>query len=750
MNQPEFLPERFSRALDSLLSHRHVDTRRGGPYKVLKLHDGASISLNGFERYIERVFGPMPFNPNDEQRLEAMRETYEATCRTRDIDSPMPPTKEGFERVFEHLTDDHCRCIIWLGKRGSGKTLALNYFLSENFRRLNEECNSTFFRCDVAKLSVLNEGKQQDSERISITEYVVTHSIYVAMKWGDKDRLLGAFHQGDAPAGADGFTSFLLSQPDRTRFADLAALWGRLRTKYYETKKHVVSPGAVTFIAETVHELMRPNQVIFRDLFRYMLIVIRDAGGKKAPGRAGRVINIIDGVDNLLQRPATEDLRESYLRQLLPYLPGGLDGQPFDKNVLVMRNDSYAELSFLSTALRIDGPNDGKIVVQMANVEPEALVSRKGNAAERPGSHLIRQWLSTAGAEVSEARMKRFRLVTSILLNQMRLTGSFLHNPHSGREWGAIESLFNGNIRSFSRNIVRSFAYLERLNPGGGVSLSDLEAASRHTDTESVTSVWRILLEGSITAGASYMYSNSLREVRGRWCPNFFDFQRVVNQDRWGGLVTLRCLQLLRFKSDFYTIETAATVISRLLGYPKQQVVEAIINARDFGMIEYGSLLVTPESAGAKNEQRRSAALKLTMKGEFIQELSFSNLPASYFMALATPLSERALARFSEREMVHDVKPVGGRHFPGTAVVTSILLMRHVLSAQADDLARCRAYKGGKQAPAYLMEVVRQADAVFALPSIEGWKKELIRLFEVFAAQSPSAAAVVFARLASQ
>jgi hypothetical protein len=745
MNRIEMLTNKLNFHLDDLLL-KPVLVERCEPLKILEDVDPRPVSLNNLESYIERVFGPMPFNPSDEQRIAAMKETYEETCIPDvTLESEMPPTPAGFRRIYDHLTDDYCKTLIWLGRRGSGKTLALNYFLSENFRQLNYQENSTFFRCDVAKISLLNEGIPTSVPVISISEYVTAHAFYVALRWGRKDTLLNSFDYSSSTTGTDGFTKFLMLQPDKERFAKLIIIWAQLRDKYQETQRTGGGSGAILFIPETVREIARPHPGAFRDLFRFMMILIRE-NGKDKNRRSGRVINIIDGVDNLLQRPTTENLRIDYLKQLLPYLPGGEDGAHFDKNVLVMRNDSFAELCYLGTSLRVAGPNDGKIVIKMAQVQPEAILRRKRKAATNPDSALIRTWLSSAQINGHEKGMERFQYITEILLNQMQSAGSFLHKPGEGKQWSAIDCLFNGNIRSFSRNIVRSYSYVERFGhlDNRKISLDDLKEAARQSDHSKVTSIWRVLLEGSITAGSSFLISNSIREVRGRWCPNFFDFQRIVGHERWGGLITLRLIQLIRNKEDFYTISSAVDTISKVFGYPKDQVLESTINARDFGLLEYGSMLTVPSSEKLKRHTTRSPALKTTMKGEYVLSLAFSNVPAMYFMALATPLLSSEFSAFSKNDLVHDVKPLGRRNFPATAFTTSVIFMRHVVSAHQLDMVR--AQKVSQVGTGIIKDLAQNCNTVFPLPDLTEWKKEIVELFKRFCTVSPKQAESVLLR----
>jgi hypothetical protein len=695
--------------------------RLAAPFRVLRgLELVQQHEYSSFGRYVERIFGTVEYNPSDPNSGLAIQETYETECQVEDLYAERLPTKKGFQQLHHQILDDRCSCIVLLGRRGSGKTFAINYFLSSYFHQLNEGYSITFFRCDVARLAALNDPPCPDSAPITIQEYIAAHMYFVLFRWGTNDNLLKyAFPIENRIESKQTFAEYLAkSIADKQKQAVLHEIWRTLCAKYEECCQTLsLKQIKLSFIGEVVRDIDRPQPKDYRLLFRHFLMYIRNLGSTENIHR-GKVINIIDGVDNLLHRPDTDTLRLDYLRQLIPYLPHNTEAATFDKNIIIMRDESWHELNAYTRSLFKPDPENYLSMLHMGRASLDNIFARKRRVAMQPVSAKFKEWLKGDVEKAINDNMTTFDLVSKTLLTQMSRVEEFLPIRNKDNSWNPIDCLFNGNIRSYSRNLVRSYDYLIAVSRRNKRIGEELQKSIQEGRVDSVTAIEKILLEGSITAGNAFMSKNTDRQIKGRWCPNLFFFDQVDGYSHWGGLTTLRLLQLVGHQGQKYSAQSAAALLSELFGYPKDIVRNHISDAREFGLVENDGYMVQLNCINAISGF--APALKLTQKAEYTKLLAFSNAAVFYLMALGTPMSDPLLRILPSEPLVHHHQvEIGRRSFPIAAVSTSILLMYHIAGTHRSEMEKLH---NRQVKPEFAHEelVFRNAKSIFSLPN---WDK---------------------------
>lgn len=736
--------EQLDELLHSAQAPRNIP-RLDRPFIALrKLKPVQLHAYSDFGRYVERIFGTVEYNPSDPNSDQAIQETYETECQAEDLYAERLPTKEGFENLHRQILDDRCSCIVLLGRRGSGKTFAINYFLSRHFLELNRDHSITFFRCDVARLAALNDRPRPDSVPITIQEYIAAHMYFVLFRWGANDNLLKYAYPRESVSepSQQAFVDYLTrSIANAEQRAVLHEIWQALCIKYEECCQTLIAKQRkLRFVEDVVRDIDRLQQKTYRLLFRYFLMYIRTLGSAENI-RAGRVINIIDGVDNLLHRPDTDTLRLEYLRQLIPYMPKNTEAGTFDKNIIIMRDESWHELNADSTSLPKPDPEDYLSLLHMGRASLDHIFARKRRVALQPISAKFKDWLKGDVEKAVCNSMTTFDLVSKTLLKEMSRVEEYLPNGNKNRSWNPIDCLFNGNIRSYSRNLVRSYDYIIAVSRKDKRIGEALQKSTQEAHVDSVTAIERILLEGSITAGNMFMSKNTDRQVKGRWCPNLFFFDQVDGYPYWGGLTTLRLLQLLEHQSQKYSAESAAALLTELFGYPRDIVRNHISDAREFGLIENGDYMAQLKSVDGVG--KFAPALKITQKAEYIKLLAFSNAAVFYLMALGTPMSDPVLRVLPQEPLVHHQAEIGRRSFPIAAVSTSILLMYHIVGTHRSEMERLHK-REAKSEFAHEEAVFRNAKSIFCLPKWDKLTNELREHAGRFPSPVPSDVVALF------
>lgn len=673
--------------------------------------------------FVDTIFGWIALNPNDPYRVDLYQKTTVLLNDAQSNGQRTLPTEHGMEALFEQLTDLSQKCIILYGNRGSGKTTVLNYFLSVYHARLTRDCRTTWFRTDVAKLWDRNI-KLAPAHRFTIEEYSIAHTFFVCLKWCKKDPVLKHLSYE-----ATAFHKFLAASiQDPTQRDQHLKAWAVVREKFNEIGKQaqrsIHTKIATKFVFQFIEDSLREEPRLYRSLYIWLLHCIRSQGIPTSGSPSSKIIQIIDGVDNI--RIGTHQSEYiDFLREVMALMPGGDEMSTFEKTIILMRHDTRRDLLGMREAIALRNGTGEVVEFEVRAPDPTQVLERKIGEIRSPCKHneeMRARTMPTYSAQAGE------NFIENILEfnRQLRRAGDRFAGDAGESFETTVGVYFSGNLRSYCRNVVRASEYLNRYatkaSRGRPDSYKSIRDAKRY-----------MLLEGSILGGAPYMYSNFDDSGKGRWCPNFFEHRATENSTKWCGLLIIRVLQLVNLERGRFTDESIVNILSRALHYPPGRVRDAIVVARDFGLIHVFRTVWPADSVPGESRSPLQA-YAITSKGGLAVAIPFASAAVMYFMAGRTQLNLRDFDGPKRSTLLHDPNHVENRHFIRAAIVDAILMIQHINAAHTED------QESNAKSPHFQLLTEAEKSRVFSLPPSDELRADCLRLFGILARQAPKEA----------
>ncbi len=362
--------------------------------------DSNPPNLNGFCAFAEKVVGWIPLNPNDIDRVRALVSAYHlpgydyVDPSISSLEEPHPkskeylkqrkglqsgnssllPTKEGMFALFDSVCQRNSQLILLLGKRGSGKTFALNFFLATAHRALAEN-KILWFRTDIAKLWVY------EKKYLNVLQYTILHTIYVALKYSCQDPNLF----GMKDYGKD-FVDYLndLVDDNKEYIEELLPVWAYIVSAYKAVQRQAreqereEQKPVLDFLREGHIILERYGNAVVENLFKEMMTYLRrcnNEGDKKL-----RIVIIFDGVDNI--RVDAEPQRYVSFIEQIDRIVSNVPLKIADKFIFVSRPETFVDMSNMKTSM-INGRVTPMRFMLDCDFIPELLI-KKSNAIKRP------------------------------------------------------------------------------------------------------------------------------------------------------------------------------------------------------------------------------------------------------------------------------------------------------------------------------------------------------------------------------
>jgi len=657
--------------------------------------------LSGFCEFAERVVGWIALNPNDLCRVKALVSVYHLpgyesySHEMSSLENPHPitfkyldrdvqfsscynlPTKNGFLTLFDCLIKKENQILNISGRRGSGKTFAINFFLATAHRILSSK-GIIWFRTDVSKLWQYEEGF------LTLTQYSIFHSIYVALRYSNEDLNLSALRNN-----GEMFSSYLndISQ-QQLGIKKVFNAWRRIVESFVTIqRKSLFDPTAKPvsyFLREGKQILKEFEEYVIENVYTEMLHFLRKSAHEKDLNL--RIVVIFDGIDNI--RVDAEP--ERYMRILndIHVLCRQNPLKIGDTFIIVARPETFKDI------VKINAPKGhGDITPKefMLNYDLiRDLLNKKSAIIEQPDEYFQALAESYTGNKFIDTEESRdFKSSISYLLRYFRSVAMYSSNEQKQKP---IDLIFDGNIRSLLRNVIRAHNYK--------ISLAGTNVFPN-----------RALLEGSILAGCDHMLKNIEEHVNGRWCPNLFECASV-EKDQWTGLMMIRIIQLLDFVRDGVEKIKVIEFLNRNFGYPKYEIETAFQTALEYSLIfcirhditEFDNRIARPE---------KTRLYSVTKKGLYVKYLAFNDYATFYFMAAVTPLDLESLKNIGINIGLFTHSTEYERHFYRAAILSGMVLWAYIITASRNEL---RAYREGDE------KHINQAKLIpveaFYLPSI--------------------------------
>jgi hypothetical protein len=147
------------------------------------------------------------------------------------------------------------------------------------------------------------------------------------------------------------------------------------------------------------------------------------------------------------------------------------------------------------------------------------------------------------------------------------------------------------------------------------------------------------ILEASITGGNEYFIPNENDEIKGRWCPNVFEFI-ADSKKSWAGLAIVRLLQILPSIDSDNVALTKDELCKNLnsIGYTDDQFNYAFYIIADFGLLFNNDGEACLNEAGLSN-----LTYNRTQKGTYVLYLTTNpvkdTITYAYLMSTGTMLT---------------------------------------------------------------------------------------------------------------
>jgi hypothetical protein len=679
-------------------------------------------SLHHWVGGLEACFGWVVGDPSNQRALAASELLYEDKPLYESYDVPSED-RETCATLLDSLTiDDDKYAVFQIGARGSGKSSAQNRLINHRGDNLFKR-RHTFFRADVSKLHEYNAeslaGVADHSARMTIPDYMALHAFFVALRKGShesKDPAMVLFAKDAIEATKSKYhngvsdTDFTIwlkttAEAESGKFVNH---WFNVITAFRRRDQH---PHHNKDLFTFFRFCRDGNRIPANELQELFLLFLEYVTGRRQDNSCWReddardVVVIVDGVDNLrldefkLDAPPPGGLRSrSWYALYLNDLHRCVMEQtwaPLVKRMLVaLRPDTAEDLRRLGVPVdhqeeRLDDARfGGKALIHVSPPDVNALVRRKVNAAQThpedsmflsgvPRAHVERR--AEFETEVPEMHIWFEHFYQQFI--KMHLESLTTCDVVAASASDVVRVVFNDNIRSFQRNLLRTFSALYTRTRLECDDESAPDRAARFNLFKALTAS-PFCIEASVTAGSPYFADNDNERIKGRWCPNVFDFVPTKSgTKRWYGLVNTRLLQLLPSSSDSRALLSEDEVLESLaiFDYPAVLIRRALLLALEFGLIEQGEFALNENGT-------RVARYRKTEKGEYVLRLPFKNAVVLYLMATGCRLDmrgfevERSYQKRLEEHWLHS-NTTKIRNFRAAALKSGAYLLRHIVSA---------------------------------------------------------------------
>lgn len=679
-----------------------------------------SEDLTGPLLGLDIAFGFIQANPKKEILRKAFELLYETNVTKNYMGEKALPSPKAFARLIKVLTNDKQPPDIFLiGDRGVGKSLVQNRLINIFLRKELIHQGYSFFRADVAKLHKFNKrisNKSSKGEnRFQISSYMALHAFFVVLSDDDKnsfDPALKHFredrnlldnvnfkYEKNIDKLNTTFSKFLISVRNSE---ELLIGWAYVVDAFASRNtrdKKDPDEDIISFLVDC-HRKFNVEYHLIEELFNSFLEFIKIPiplyNGEIIPST--NVFLIVDGVDNL----RIDDFKENsdwvggipsrswydlYLNDIQSMSRGrGISKFAF-KTIFALRPDTYAdlgnepveiqykELRLPDSVFYVTAPNIKELFSRKLHAIHNDPTGSRFNSFELNADKWKKPDFLINSVEIREL----FKLFCDRFFSAHIESVSRCMPQDTLVDYDSILLIvFNNNVRSLCRNVIRSFRYLhERLS-----TLPDKTDLKQRKDWFNELHP-NTILEASLTGGHRYFIPNADDETKGRWCPNLFEFQNTPSGN-WDGLAMVRLLQFLPDIDSPKQRPTEVGIKSQMsiLGYISEQTQYVLMIASDFGLLRKKGTIV---NNGHQTTYER------TDKATYILSLFFSKERVypqfHYLMSTGTKFNEidhrdaNNIIRRENKNWLHQVNHTH-RNFWLCALKTCSLLFRHINTAQ--------------------------------------------------------------------
>jgi hypothetical protein len=608
--------------------------------------------IEDINAYYISVFGWIRANPSEPGLKEAMDSVFVWNNEHPTKPTNTVNTKFGNKQFKNDIINNKTNTIFLIGKRGSGKTYYLNYFLNNETFNLYDDNNMVWYRVDASK--IYKHNQTYPDKPWSISDYLRIQIPYVTFKYKHNAALWKEIVSLNTQTLHQLIRDLCMQFPSLKK--GVPKRGHKFLCKEYEDLVKVVAEKddlTKSFVNSVINDSKRKH---FNDLL-YLLIMEYTSKQRYRP------IIIFDGIDNI-DYNTSSNLYFQFMSELTEFCKeDDLKKHQYNAlHIIALRNDTYFHLN----DIRPDFFNQKYTRHFVEPPDVKTVFELKANVAKAPtAAYFMTKKTSIdfdkAYSEILEVNpkfpFKKMNDVDSVFDDFCRSFGSAIIeaiNKVVGEKYcikdmnELLETFYNGNMRALIHNFINIFRYKM-------LWLVKREHVKKEPSF--------ILVEGQLLNGRLWLNSAQKKRRLGDCIPNIFWFQEEHSNGRWHGLCLYRLLQTLRHKPQ--SREDILIILNNKFKYSKIICEERFQTCLSYGLIE--------------SKFKKKQEFCLTKKGIFFLAYPFLDVNIFYYMAIDTPLSEEVVYH-TNKVRLHDNSGKYWENFSEACILTSITLIRHILS----------------------------------------------------------------------
>lgn len=613
--------------------------------------------------FYRSVFGWIRANPSEKELAAAIKSVF-IWSNNEDVDSNRTVnTKLGHKIFLDELCKKNTHTMILLGKRGAGKTFYLNYLLNTETMNLYKNYKLIWYRVDATKVFTNNIWLTSTGKHLSLKEYLYLQIAYVTLKYRCQATIWEDIFKNDNNEILTIIRSLCEKYP-RLSEGFPSGDYTRLLTDYEDIITQLIQKPASELTKTLIQECFSdPKRLVTCELVCKTILTYLVKKGI-------RPLFIIDGIDNI-DFYHHQDIYLDFIKELAQFCQS--DDKPKHEynalHVVVMRDETYDHLQEIQQLFW----GEGIIPFRVTKLSLNNIIEKKREVAIQTQVEYfakLKEELNVTNrvTKLKEEIDKDFPFGSQSDFDKQldKFINEFLHDigkvffqitKETNIQVQSIDELitylYNDNFRCFVLNFLNIYRYY-------------LLFILKRTKFDVYTKPY-LMTEGMILNGNLWLDSKKIIEPISSCIPNIFWFNPNEANGKWQGLCLYRLLQFINISST----STRGEIISFLrdtMGYSESIINERFENAVAFGLLE---------SLFSLREKRQK--FSLSQKGMLFLEYPFLDINQFYYMALDTPLSVKVKGN-NLAIRFHTYKRIYWEYFSEAAIITSITLIRHIIS----------------------------------------------------------------------
>jgi len=508
-----------------------------------------------------------------------------------------------FDSLRDDLTDLLNPKIIYIGNRGSGKTLSQNCWIHKNNKEL-EKNNIFWVRCDAAKLYRMwlkpEFQSTPDTRLVTIEQYLTVQLLYVFIK-----------HHPDSELIKEIVREIINNKPTymhRRSRKDHTMTHSNIDDGLKKMERIVSSengkPRDFSYAIFLMEQYQKPDN--FYHLAWEEWISLSNALEQYMLTHNYKIFKIIDGVDNI----EFYDKKSLKFFKLMMRQVAFIIANKSSKGIvhmIVARPESYSHLKStdISTEPYQYDTQIKKIVHQYPNIQELKTLRIK--------------YIKSVFNEIPKKNNKH--QINPDYLEVLEKT--FLKEPPNEN----FEIMYNGDIRLYLYGLL-------------SLSLQIYYRAcqiKQKLDNNLFNKLYNLfydrnkLLDGRLFLNSKNEETSTLYQGRYMFNPFYFDTSKYYvkkedNKKQWPGLCSVRIFQTIKH-TNCQVEKSIISFLNNEFGYKKDYISRCFIMLQNYGIIK-----ATSDNA------LRTIKYQITSKGETFFDFIFSRFDILYYLALDTPL----------------------------------------------------------------------------------------------------------------